>query len=261
MSSLREVQSAIAEALFLGDTASQSRPIDDAVTAATHSCFDVYRHNVFTSLTGAVRAVYPVIEQLVGPEFFTRAARGYVRATPSTSGDLHRFGASFPEFLAQLPGCGDLVYLPDTARLEWLMHEAFHAAEHGALDLARLADVPSERYDVLEFLLHPTCRLLASPYPVQRIWQVNQPDASDAAPVDLAEGGVHLIVARPSASVEIELISAAEFMALDALARGAQLGTAFERAQQEDPGFDPGEFLRRRVLARTLVDFRIAAAA
>ncbi|MFO1207221.1 MAG: DNA-binding domain-containing protein [Burkholderiales bacterium] len=255
MPSLRELQSAFVEGVF-GTGNAEAAPVCDAFTAATVRCFAVYRNNTFANFTEALRAVYPVVERLVGDEFFAHAARRFVRDTPSTSGDLHRFGADFPEFLAALPACRGLVYLPDTARLEWLMHEAFHAADHPPLDVQRLAAVPPDRYDALRFCLHPACRLLDSPYPVHRIWQVNQTEAPEPATVHLAEGGVHLLIARPQASVEIELLPPAEFDALAALAEGHSIGDAFECARRRDAGFDAGQFLRRRVAAHTLVDFR-----
>jgi hypothetical protein len=261
MPSLRELQSAFVSAVSVNDGAPEARSLLDALTPTSERCFEVYRNNSCSNFTEALRAVYPVIERLVGPEFFGHAARRYARDTPSTSGDLHLFGGRFPEFLAEHPACRDLAYLPDTARLEWLMHEVFHAADHAPFDLARLAAVPPDCHGALHFCLHPACRLLESPYPVHRIWQVNQGNAGEVATVDLAEGGVHLLVARPGAGVELELVSAADFAALDALARGETLGSAFEIAQRRDAGFDPGRFLRQRVLAHTLVDFHLAGEA
>jgi hypothetical protein len=254
MPSLRELQASFVESVFAREGAAA---IHGALMPSTRRCFGVYRTNTSANFTEALRAVYPVIERLVGAEFFEHAARHYVRDTPSTSGDLHRFGASFPEFLAAHPACRDLVYLPDTARLEWSMHEAFHAADHVPLDLHRLASVPPDRYNALVFCLHPACRLLASSYPIHRIWQVNQTDATETAAVDLAEGGVHLLVARPVAGVEIELLRAAEFAALRALGQGSTLGEALAAAVERDTAFDPGTFLRRRVAARTVVDFHL----
>lgn len=255
MPSLHELQSAFVEAVFAARSTTPCR----GLTPRTKCCFEVYRNNTFANFTEALRAVYPAIERLVGDEFFAHAARRFVRDKPSTSGDLHRFGANFAEFLAALPACRDLAYLPDTARLEWLMHEAFHAADHPPLNLGRLAAVPPERYDALRFCLHPACRLLTSPYPVHRIWQVNQSDTAETATVDLAEGGVHLLIARPATTVEIELVTPAEFAALAALSRGDPLGDSFEYARRQDSGFDAGQFLRRRVSAHTLVDFQLGS--
>ncbi|MET0216994.1 MAG: DNA-binding domain-containing protein [Burkholderiales bacterium] len=257
MPSLRELQLAFADALDRNAWPDPGTPCGDGLTPRDRERFPVYANNVATNLIEALRAVYPVVEKLVGGKFFAHAAREYVRAVPSVSGDLHRYGRSFPQFLARFDGARPLVYLPDTARLEWLMHETFHAADQDALDLTQLGRVAPDRVGALVFCLHPACRLLRSPYPVHRIWQVNQPDAHDDERVDLGEGGVHLLIARPNASVEIELVSEAEFSALTAMAAGADLTSALADAQARDAGFDAGQFLRRRVLARTLVDFRL----
>lgn len=257
MPSLRELQLAFADALDRKAWLELGAPCADALAPRDRERFAVYANNVEANLTAALRAVYPVVERLVGVEFFAQAEREYVRTTASVSGDLHRYGRSFPEFIGRFRSARSLVYLTDTARLEWLMHETFHAADHDPLDLARLAEVPPERYGELVFCLHPACRLLRSSYPIHRIWQINQPDAREDERVDLGEGGVHLLIARPNTSVEIELLAPAEFAALAAIAAGADLTSALADAQCQEPGFDAGQFLRRRVLAQTLVDFHL----
>ncbi len=259
MPSLRELQLAFAGALDGNAWPNAGTPCADALTAHDRDRFPVYANNTVANLTGALRSVFPVVERLVGAEFFAHAAREHVRTVPSVSGDLHRYGHGFPQFLARFHGARDLKYLPDTARLEWVMHEAFHAADHDPLDLARLGQVDPEQFPALVFLLHPACRLLRSPYPIHRIWQVNQPGARDDDCVDLSEGRVHLLITRPAASVEFELVSAAEFAALTLVAEGADLTSAFAEAQSLDAGFDPSRFLHGRVLARTFVDFRLGA--
>ena len=252
MPSLRELQLVFANAVDRN-----AWPGGDLLAEPDRERFAVYANNTVANLTEALRAVYPVVEKLVGAAFFAHAAREFVRSCVSTSGDLHHYGRGFPRFLGGFHGARDLVYLPDTARLEWLMHEAFHAADHAPLDLVRLGQVDPEEYPHLVFVLHPACRLLRSPYPVHRIWQVNQPGAGDDNRVDLGEGRAHLLIARPHAAVEVELVSAAEFAALAAIAEGADLASSISEARNVDPGFDADRFLHRRVLARTFVDFRL----
>jgi hypothetical protein len=90
----------------------------------------VYRNNLFASLTEVLAAVYPVTRHLVGAAYFDHAARGYIAAHPSVSGDVHRYGGRFGEYLGGYPGSDKLAYLPDTARLEWSYHGAFHTEQH-----------------------------------------------------------------------------------------------------------------------------------
>lgn len=215
----------------------------------------IYRNNVFANLRDALRAVYPVVERLVGAEFFDHAANGFVRHCPSVSGDIEDYGEEFAAFLARFPGAEALLYLPDTARLEWAYHLVFHAADHAPLPLEKLAGVPPERYGQLRFRLHPASALLASDYPVHRIWETNQPDYRGDETVDLSLGGVKLLLLRRRFEVEMRPLGAGEFAMLTGFAAGRTVAEAYETALAAEAAFDLDAFLARHVTGGTVVDF------
>jgi hypothetical protein len=256
MPSLREAQEGFARGLF--DVTDRvvlthlvgARDMDAAAGLA------VYRNNTFSNFRSALREAYPVILQLVGEEFFDQAANAFIRATPSAFGDINVYGAGFGDFLANCPGAGKLVYLPDVARLEWAVHLAFQSVDVEPLDVARLAEVPPERFAALRFALHPSASLIASPWPILAIWRANQPRASEDT-IDLGAGGIRLLVIRRDHDVDLEPIAVAEFAALATLAAQASLGDALETAQAADADFDLGVFLQQHVAAGTLADFTI----
>ena len=76
MLSLREAQTQFAAAVLDG-----SDPV-----------YAVYRNNVRTCLGRALADAYPVVERLVGEEFFRHTAYRYIAQHPSRSGDLNAFG-------------------------------------------------------------------------------------------------------------------------------------------------------------------------
>jgi hypothetical protein len=217
----------------------------------------VYRNNIFESLTGALKAVYPAVERLVGTGFFAYAADGYIRRHPPASGNLHDFGEDFAAFLAGFEPARALAYLPDVARLEWAWHRAFHAADGNPLALAALATVAPEHYGELRFRLHPSAQLLASGYPILRIWQVNQSDHTGDATVDLAEGGVRLLVVRRGLDVVVESLRAGDDALLRAFAAGQNLEQAGAAALAAEPDYDLPAALQRHVACATLTDFSI----
>jgi hypothetical protein len=190
--SLRELQTAFAAAVYEDRTSIVGHLCDGAFEAARHA--RIYRNNAYANLTEALAAVYPVVQRLVGADFFEQTARRYIAAHSPRSGNLHDFGAAFADFLRAFDAAQSLPYLPDVARLEWAWHEAFHAADAPPFDFARLATVPAAEYGALMFALHPSTRLLESRYPILRIWQVNQPDHVGEPTVDLHEGGDYLVV-------------------------------------------------------------------
>jgi hypothetical protein len=218
----------------------------------------VYRNNVHSSLTEALSAVYPVIHRLLGDGFFRHAAHDYIYCYPSRSGNLHDFGRGFARFLSGFPGARGLYYLPDVARLEWAYHRVFHAANAAPANLARLARVPLEQHGAIRFALHPASRLLISPYPILRIWQVNQDGYGGDQRVDLREGGVKLLVIRRDLDIEMETLADGEFALLLAFKYGCCLAEAFERALAAEPELDLNTCLQRHVANHTVVDFSLA---
>lgn len=257
MLALHELQFAFADALVHRDAdALASVVAGDGVSPARR--IDVYRSNLFHNYSEALRAVYPVVERLVGEDFFAATARKYIVAHRSTSGDLHDYGQAFGEFLDGFAPARALPYLGDVARLEWLWHECFHGAEHPPLSLERLERVADQSLVSLRFRLHPACRLLASRYPVGKIWSVNQPDWQGASDVDLDyHGQARLLLRRDGFAVSIESLEASEFEMLLALANNEPLVRACERARAVDPDFALAVFLQRLVRGGVLVDFDI----
>ena len=254
---LRELQLGFAEDVFSGGHTGFDAQICAAGLSGDRR-LQVYRHNLFASLTGTLQAVYPVIHRLVGDGFFRYAAAQYIPRHPSTSGNLHDFGKAFPAFLQAFAPAARLVYLPDVARLEWAYHQVFHAADHPPLDPMALAAVPEECYGDLKFRLHPASRLLGSEYPILRIWQVNQEDYAGDQTVNLAEGGIRLLVIRrEDLAIEIQVLEEGEFTLLSALAGNRGFAMACERALAIEGTVDVATAFRRHIVQGTLVDFSL----
>jgi len=249
---LRDLQTEFAAAVFDERPEMSARVRAGRFPAAQH--LQVYRNNVMESLTGALRAVYPVVEKLVGDGFFRYAAHEYLCAHRPRSGNLHDFGNVFANFLAGFAPAVELPYLPDVARLEWAWHQAFHAADAPAFDLARLGAAPAEQHETLHFVLHPSARLLASDFPIVRIFEINQEGYGGDTRVDLAEGGVRVLVIRRELTVYVEPLAAGEAALLTGLARKQPLGTAVQAALAAQADFDLTGELARHLQHGTLVD-------
>jgi hypothetical protein len=250
---LRDLQTEFAAAVFDERPEMSTRVRAGRFPAAQH--LQVYRNNVMESLTGALRAVYPVVEKLVGEGFFRYAVHEYLRAHRPRSGNLHDFGDAFASFLAGFAPAAELLYLPDVARLEWAWHQAFHAADASDFDLARLGAVPADRHETLRFVPHPSARLLASDYPIVRIFEINQEGYGGDMNVDLAEGGARALVIRRGLTVYVEPLAAGEAELLTALAGQQTLGCAVQAALSARPDFDLTGVLAEHLRRSTLVDW------
>ena len=215
----------------------------------------IYRNNTQLGLTEALRDGYPTVNKLVGTEFFNHLARSYIREYPPKAGCLFSYGGNFADFIAQFQPAAGLPYLPDTARLEWLWHEAFHEAGANALEISMLATVKPEAYGNLGFRLHPSARFLASDYPILRIWQTNQDDYKGDSQVNLDEGGSRLLLYRPALEVELIPLSEAEYLFLSLLAMQMTLNQAVEQVLLKEPNFTVQAVLHHWLVKGLLTDF------
>ncbi len=259
MPSLHELQRRFsAAAVFVDATAAASLGVV-AGSLDAPARLGVYRNNILSNYRKVLAATYPVVKRLVGAAFFDAASDQFVRAHPSRRGDVNCYGAEFADFLISYPPSRELVYLPDVARLECAIDQANIAADAPPLDFAALAAIDPEKLPELRLLLHPSAHLIASPFPIMRIWQTNQPSYEGDDRIDLGEGGDTLLVLRASSGTAVERIPAAEHAFLSGLASNASLSRAAARAGELDPGFDLASILRARVVDRTIVAFRAVA--
>jgi hypothetical protein len=235
---LLELQQAFRAALLAGDDAALAALIhEDGLPAAER--IDVYRHNVVASLTEVLADTYPAVCRLVDRRFFGYAAHEFLTTHPPARPRLAEYGGGFADFLAGFAPCRELEYLPDVARLEWLVHSAAHAAEAAPIAAAALASWPPEATPNLVLRLHPSIGHLRSPWPVDRLWAANRTcEAENAEAVDLGAGGVLLEVARAGHGVALRSLGPGVFAFRAALSGGATLTAAAEAGLAADDAFD-----------------------
>ena len=216
----------------------------------------IYRANMVAAADKALSSAYPVIRQVVGAEFFHGLAREYQRGTPSVSGDLTDFGATFDAFVAAFEHTQSLPYLPDLARLEWAVHRASGAADAPAWDASALGAVEPERQAAIRFAWSPGLAVVESPHPIARIWTIHQPGYDDEFSVAWDRADTAL-VARDGFAVAVSECGAADASFLRASLSGAPLGEAAGAALAIHPDFDLGALLGRALAARLVCGFTL----
>lgn len=208
--------------------------------------FDVYRNNVVAGLVEALKAAFPAVCRITGDEFFVAMARVQVALEPPKSPIMLDYGDTFPDFIETFEPAKSVPYLPDVARLERAWVEAYHAAEAPPTDaalLALLATIDSQRLAQLSLKLHPSLRVVRSPFPIVQIWLTNI-DGGVPTAIDISSGGENALVVRPFAEVEVRRVPAGAASFILSLSAGATVADATTFALADDSGFDLAGALR-----------------
>lgn len=218
----------------------------------------VYRNNIVGSLTDVMVASFPVIEALVGKAFLEGMARSFVLAHPPQHGCLGFYGQGFGDFIAGFAPAASLPYLPDIARVEIAMNDAYYARDDIALGMDILAAIPPDELGDVVLSPRDSVRVLRSDYPVLEIRDFALLDQSsdhhrDAPDIDA--GGAWFMVYRPALETEIVPLDAGEFALLGCFQDGMALGVAVETVMAAHEGFDFQAFLQKFMALETFLEF------
>ena len=215
----------------------------------------IYRNTFVVGVTKALGLTYPVVRRLVGNDFFDGAAGLFIADHPPRAAWLDNYGAEFPEFLRSFQPAATLAYLPDVARLEWVVSRALHAADRESLDLKRLEALTPDEQARVCFVPHPSVALQRTDYPADAIWRgvLNGDDAA-LATIDVDSGPAWLLIERRASGVEVSRLDEAAWRFVAALCAGTPLELAFAEIREAQTYV----LLAEQLTAGRFVDFKLA---
>ncbi len=232
MTCLRELQRKFISDCLSGELNDDNISISgDLVTdrISARGRMGIYRESSIGNITIPLQMTYPVIEDLVGVDFFKGLCRKYSQQYFPISGDMNDYGAQMPEFLEEFEPAKSLSYLPDIARLEWLFHLSSLADDRCAGDWSNFAKLSEDDLINLVIDLHPSVQIMTSPHPILKIWQMSK-EASEGFDIS-KESGDNVLLVRKDLKVNLYPLADNELEFLRSIMAGETLFNAFEAAQ------------------------------
>lgn len=172
---LLELQHTLISAIFQRDQLAEAAQLVKSQGSLTNEQrVGIYRNSAHGILLDYLESLYPVSLELVGTEFFGRAAHHFIDQAPPTSPFLADYGAGFAEYLAEHPALQDLFWIVEVTKLEWARHAAWHTVNQASSDFSQLEDLSAEEQAELRFQLPLSAQLLSSTAPIHSIWLAHQ---------------------------------------------------------------------------------------
>lgn len=188
----------------------------------------VYADGYRARIREALEEAYPAVRHILGAQtFFEEVAAAYAARYPSRDYNLSFAGRHLPECLVTAPVTRQLPFLPDLARLEWAVCQAFHAFLQPPRDLQRLTGLEPSAWDRVQFLFQPSVAVVASAWPILDLWEArHQP--REAINIDLVNRPQQVLVCRQGLTVRCEAVERLQAVLLERLLAGEPLGAACE---------------------------------
>src|SRR5258708_25065441 len=189
MPTLLEMQNAMQRSLVHRENEAVSAMLAGHVS---QDRLDIYRNTFLHGLTKALRLCFPVLQRLVGEEFFEGAVQVFIAEHPPRAAWLDQYGGKLPKFLRSFPPAMSIAYLGDIAELEWAVNGALHAPDAESLDIGRLGAIEADDQGRICFVANPSLRLLRLGQPVDDIWHaILESDDEALRRINLEDGPVH----------------------------------------------------------------------
>lgn len=126
---------------------------------------NVYQNNYRVQLMGCLEVSYPLLRRFIGEDAFRAAAITHIDTKPPKGWTLDHYGADFAETLRALyPHNPDI---DELAWIEWMLGEAFVAADSTPLTTEALASVD---WDGARLQLSPSLRVRHATTNADHVW-------------------------------------------------------------------------------------------
>jgi hypothetical protein len=204
------------------------RAIGDFSVSAPHHRAWIYRNNVASALASALAVRFPATAHFAGDRAFRTLAMDYALRERPRSPVLIDYGASFAAYLDGAAQSTPMPWLSDLARLENLWWQAYHAPDAAPAEPSLLAGIAPDELASTRFAVHPSAGLITSRHAVASLWQAYR--AGEAVPESAGAGAQTVLVTRPSATVELRVLSRASHSFIAAIMAGDTLETAVDHA-------------------------------
>lgn len=187
--------------------------IKSTETLLVNTRLSIYANAYRQRLQDIIKSDYPVTAFLLGDRAFIKLVDVYIMLYPSHFRSARWVGRYFPLFLAHQ--FTDDALFAEMARFEWILTEAFDAADSSVIDLTTLMALPIDAWPTLRLTFIDSLRTLRLKWNVVPMWQAYQAEQRVLPPKVRKDKGVHWVIWRHEYQVKFRELSDAEGWAIN----------------------------------------------
>ncbi|MES9851096.1 MAG: DNA-binding domain-containing protein [Candidatus Thiodiazotropha sp. L084R] len=232
MTRLEELQAHFQGSILNPGSNEQNSWVSGAGRATPAYQLSVYTNAYTSRLKEVLMNDFPAVNMAIGSDQFDLLAGGYIQQNPSHSFTLRDFGRRFSHYLCEKvdtdPSYRDMSWLPELAQFEWMLGQAFDAADCECFGEQGMASVPADEWPLLRFEFAPCVGRLDLKWNVPAMWKAltADPPVKIDAIHETKPGG--WLIWRQDLVTQFRSLEPDEQLVLDALRNGGTFNDACE---------------------------------
>ncbi|MES9815071.1 MAG: DNA-binding domain-containing protein [Candidatus Thiodiazotropha sp.] len=201
--------------------------------ASANYQLSVYANAYIACLKEVLTNDYPAVSMAIDSDHFDLLTEGYIRQHPSRFFSLRDFGCRFPDYLSEQtdtnPNNHDLAWLPELAKFEWTLGQAFDATDCELVTEQDMASIPADAWPMLRFGFCPCVQRIDLEWNAPTIWKALTADPPhEVEPTRSQESFDGWLIWRQDLITRFRSLEEDEQLALDSLRNGATFEDACE---------------------------------
>ncbi len=132
---------------------------------------DIYANAYRLRLIEALQDSFPALHTLLGDEAMFQLGNAYIDAWPSQHFSIRYFGHQLSCFVAETKPYNEQPVLQEMANFEWLLRNAFDAANANPLQIEHLQNIAADNWPTLKFIFHPSLQRINLHFNTPQLWQ------------------------------------------------------------------------------------------
>ncbi len=259
MTSLKDLQQKFISDCLSGDLTDDNVSMSNDISSDTISAkgrMGIYRESGVSNIIIPLQMTYPIVEDLVGEEFFKGLCRKYSEKYWPKSGDMNEYGIEFAEFIETFEPAKGLPYLSDIAWLEWLFHLSSLADDKDITDWSKFAALSEEELTKVTIDLHPSVEIMTSAHPILKIWEMCKNGGEKTLDLSKEKGG-HVLLIRKNLKVNLYPLADNEIAFIRSLIDGETLLEAYDKAIEINDNEATKNFITKHIEIGSFCSYKI----